>query len=262
LRIGFSLFGVYNTDHLLTTAFAGNPAMPDRAVSAMSLQDSNNGGLCARAGLQWDVIRELSLGITFVSPIMVVVESNNESGSVFTPASMAGGDALQQFNKDKDTHATFGLTGTPQVRLGAAYIYSRGHVELDNTLNFPLKDSTFDYDRKFSWNLRAGMQHKITDTFGFGVGAFTDRSPHQQRGLDFYGITGGISFTKVFELSKGGALNMMSSLNGRYAFGYGTATGTRVPALDDAVGGLTFDSVSSKAWVNEVGLSLGAGLRY
>lgn len=261
LRIGFSMFGVYDTDHLLTSAFAGNPQDPSLAVSALVVEDSSDFGLSARAGLQWDAVEDITLGLAVIAPTMVLMRSDKNTGSVFTPAS-DGGQPLQQFDRSKDTEATFHASGTPQLRMGGAYRYQRGHVALDCTLNFPLSIAYSQLDRKFSWNLRGGLQHRLSDTFILGAGLFTDRNPVRRIGLDFYGLTVGVAFTKVYGLSKGGALNLMTSLNARYAFGYGTVTGSRVPALADAVGGLSFDSVSSDAWVNEVGLSLGAGVRY
>ncbi|MFT3925374.1 MAG: hypothetical protein QM778_22740 [Myxococcales bacterium] len=262
LRFGASLLGIYNTDNLISSAFAGNPMYPNMAVSALSLVSTHDYGLSVRTGLQWDALPQLAFGVMVVSPNLVVVRNTTDNGSVFTPGNAAGVPPVQNFDRSSDTSAAFDLSGVPQVRMGGAYHYGPGSVTLDSTLNFPLNNLTYEGDRKFSWNLRAGMRHRLTDTVSIGSGLFTDRNPYRKHGADFYGFTLGASFAKVFDLSKGGSLSVLTSLNVRYAYGYGTATGSKVPALENAVGGLSFDAVSTGVRINELGVSLGAGLKY
>ena len=162
------------------------PIAPSRLslCETPAIWDSARAPVCSG---MWSAISRSASPV--IAPTMVVVRSSKDTGSVFTPASETGDSALQQFDRSKDTQATFHANGTPQLRMGGAYYYAHGHVALDSTLNFPMSVPYSEIDRKFSWNLRAGFQHRLGDTFLLGAGFFTDRNPAKRVGVDFYGLT-------------------------------------------------------------------------
>ena len=99
----------------------------------------------------------------------------------------------------------------------------------------PLPDDEYADDRDWNYNVRAGGVLPVTDNIEVGAGVFTDRSPHRNTPVDFYGGTVGIRVGQDHAVDGARQLTFATTLAGRYAYGSGEMQGARVPteAVDD-----------------------------
>jgi hypothetical protein len=262
LRVGGSLLGVYATDNS-SVALAGGAKSDSRVhavgITLSSIESSREYGVTARCGLQWDVLPELVLGLTVYAPSVTLLRVLDQASLL---ATVGVGDMDAVIIDDQGERSLSGdVGGAPGVRMGGAYRYARGWAALDATLNLPLQGDDASTTRELSWNLRAGGVYKFNETYEIGGGLFTDRNPVKAHGLDYYGFTGGVIHTHVYELKDGGALRLITGLSIRYAYGSGEIFGNNVPPLSDR-NNPVFDSVTFDARGHELGANIGSSISF
>lgn len=232
-------------------------------------------GVAASVGAQWEPVDNLWLGLSVQTPVLLVYSSVSESSSL-------GNAIIQQDNGQQgvgvfdtsdttSSDATLELVVPARVRLGVAYEAGPVSFSVEGDVQHKLRNANFDVDRKFLWNLRAGIQGKLSPTMTLGAGFFTDRSPEQPArtlgaaDVDFYGFSLGLSYLKDRRLDaaveKHDRLTFGSTFGLRYAYGRGDFGGA---ALSDTFADFN-DLVREgprRATIHEIALYIGTSFLF
>lgn len=275
LSIGFTVQGVYQASSG-SAVFAGG--FNDGTVGSVSpgfvsfaTQLSQTGiGLAASLGVQWEPVDHLWLGASVQSPVLLVYSSVSESSSLGN-AFIQQGIGVFDTSDTTTSDATLELVLPTRVRLGAAYEAGPVSLSLEADVQHKLRNASFQVDRKLLWNLRAGVQGRLSQTMTLGAGFFTDRSPEQPArtlgaaDVDFYGFSLGLSYLKDRRLDAGvekrDRLTFGSTFGLRYAYGRGDFGGA---SLSDTFADFS-DLVREgprRATIHEIALYLGTSFLF
>ncbi|MCA9624239.1 MAG: hypothetical protein KC731_34680, partial [Myxococcales bacterium] len=233
------------------------------SFSVSSLAESTGVGLRLGAGLQWDVVAGLVLGVGLATPSARIFSRYVEDAlvSVDTPSTRlfdAGGVEEQRFGWEWE-HPF-------RARLGLAYQFDEdGWISLDGDILTPLANADLQVDRRIDFNLRLGGIVGITPSWALGAGIFTDRSGETSPlASDFYGGTLGVRYRNERALDpqkeEEDRLVFETTVALRYAYGSGSAS-TLIIDVDDAGEIYLSDGVTSFT-AHEIGLHVGGALRF
>ncbi|MEZ4266857.1 MAG: hypothetical protein R3F39_10800 [Myxococcota bacterium] len=275
LSVGFSFQGVYQASSG-SAVFAGgfndgtvNSTSPGFVSFATQLSETGI-GLALSLGVQWEPVDDLFIGASVQSPVLLIYSSASESsslGNAFVNQGIGVFDTSDTTNSD----ATLDIVVPTRLRLGVAYEYKAVSFSVEADIQHKLRNEAFQVDRRFLWNLRAGLQGRVSSTMTLGGGFFTDRSPEQPArtlgaaDVDFYGFSLGLSYLKDRRLDstteKRDRLTFGSTFGLRYAYGKGDFGGA---ALSDTFADFN-DLIREgprRATIHEIALYLGTSFLF
>lgn len=268
LRLGFTAYGLYRSTTLTTQFFggivAGDTTTLIRGLSQLSSLQS--AGIELAAGLQWEPLRGLHLGLSVRSPGL-------QLGSLYratTTAVFADADGLFFAPESSDALApNLGVVTPTRIRVSAAYRFERGWIGVDVDLQHALQVPELAIDRRWVVNGRLGGRFWPEPNLSIGAGLFTDLSPQRrpqifgQTDVDFLGGTVGLELRTPHLLGEGervGSLVFSQTFALRYAAGVGTIGGL---AFDPSVAGENAATVTvTGTQIHELSLHLGSALYF
>ena len=260
LRLGFTLHAIYTTVEQSTQIGGGSDVS---SFTVSSLAESTGVGLRLGAGLQWDVVAGLVLGVGLATPSARIFSRYVEDAlvSVDTPST-------RLFDADGVEEQSFGWEWEHpfRARLGLAYQFDEDSwISLDGDVLTPLANADLQVDRRIDFNLRLGGIVGITPSWALGAGIFTDRSGETSPlASDFYGGTLGVRYRNERALDpdkeEEDRLVFETTVALRYAYGSGSAS-TLIIDVDDAGEIYLSDGVTSFI-AHEIGLHVGGALRF
>jgi hypothetical protein len=235
LSVGFSVQGVYlasSGSALFAGGFNdGTPsALSPGFVSFATLFSETGIGVAASVGVQWEPVDHLWLGLTLQTPVLLFYSSVTESSTTGS-AALAQGAGVFDTSDTTNSGAGLEVVAPTRLRLGLAYEWSRVSVALDTDIQHRLRNEAYGVDREFVWNLRAGIQGRISDTMTLGAGFFTDRSPEKPArflgdlDVDFYGFSLGLSYLSDRRLDKSTEKHDRLTFGTTFGFRYATGKG-------------------------------------
>jgi hypothetical protein len=259
LRLGASLHGIYlSTEHVMQLA-RGQPGVDGTPFATFSNHTKfGDYGLRLGLGLQWTVSPRFDLGLSLQTPTLTGFRSTFKTS---TQSAVHEGSASEfDLDEEDDTKSVWELSTPLVVRLGAAYKLGRVQVLADGSLYTPLNSSERALDRKLTGNARLGCLVEASELFAFGVGAFTDLNGSRAGAtLDYVGVSGGVQLAKRYPLAEGGrTIVVVTTLSGRYAYGWGHANG--VAFEGESPSAYTLTSVPMTA--HELALNLASGVSF
>jgi hypothetical protein len=242
LRIGASLFGVYDDNHEFRKLFAN--ATTTGAYQSVFLQRlvdarTTRYGMELVAGAQFDAGRGWELGATARSPRLIFHESATTDNST---AVISTGTGVAPVTFSSVDHTPIGAEGTgftrpPRFTAGASK--HAGAFNVSAELDFSPAGSV-PASANAIWNARSGVLWQAGEHTTLGLGFFTDRSgaatpaSFPDYRVDYYGVSAGWKRTNSVELKSGHASTLVFSttIAVRYALGMGESTRIRFDFSD------------------------------
>ncbi|HEX5658959.1 MAG TPA: hypothetical protein VFX59_17315 [Polyangiales bacterium] len=270
--IGAALFGDYYDEasfgqFSFDVAAASNPL----GVSVQSSYTQAKAlGFHARFGVTYEPVTHVRLGLSVETPGVYFYRRGRES-SVGTQTAL---DDQGQFGLTTSVvdesygEAGVGLYSPLRVRFGGSTELGPTTLALEGDVQSKVSDGKLEVDRKFTWNLRAGVRWVLNETLRLGAGLFTDRGAERTDAwgagsASFYGGTIGGQYEKVRWLASEGdgsgkkaGLTFSSTLALRYALGKGKVLGER---LDES---LESETRGVGITINELTVHLGSGVYF
>lgn len=269
LRLGTSLFGFYRSFAITSQFFGGLSTNPNEVFSVAgvsSLTNSQSIGLGVSVGVQYDIDRQWTLGVSLRSP-GVQLGTRTEISTAVIAASPAG--TTFEPVDESSIVPSFGVASPANLRVGIAYRHGRGTwLSFDADISHGLDTPAVSLRRVFSYNMRLGGRFEIDRTMTIGAGLFTDLSPYraiEQYGstrIDFYGGTVGFDLHTPRRLAPGEAaeeLLFSATFGLRYAVGVGQVGGLRIGGGPE---GNEVAVVPVSTTVHELGLHFGSALSF
>lgn len=258
LRVGVNTFLTYSKVSrlaLFEVDLAGVAGTPPPVIFALNNQHvtSNEFGLVAMLGAQWDPSRNWHLGATLRTPELRLNQSLDGSVIAASSSIVSGVSSQNQFGfLHAGKGGGMGMRVPPRAVVSVAHEFSEKFLASAEADFLPaLLDSETGLDSRTVINVRAGVRGSLTERMIAGVGLFTDRD-RQKLGpgltderIDRYGITAGVQLLVPFTLEDDDGptpegLVLGTTLALRYAMGIGEAR-----ALD-------YDSVTGTAQTRAV----------
>jgi hypothetical protein len=228
LRVGGSLIGVYMSGVESVQVGGGLEGGP--GFTYARLRDLSVYGVGLGAGVQWDIRKNLVLGVSARTPTFTPLRTrdNTELAMVATET----GETVLEDENTSDTLWGVAWTSPVRARLGVAYrLNAGGWLSVDGDVSAPLVMEYAD-DREWNYNVRVGGLLPVSSNLQVGAGVFTDRSATRENPVDFYGATAGIRVGQNHVVEGTRELTFATTLAGRYAYGTGEMLGATVPTED------------------------------
>ncbi len=216
----------------------------------------------AMIGAFWRPLDELALAVTAVAPDVALGVFG--SAKVATGGTTPGGLALEVVQEDFG-EATFDAIGSPVFRAGAEWQPGPAfRLAVDADIAPSLANERYQIDRELVWNVRVGVEGRVSPNFWIGGGAFTDRSALRnelgvaQTRLDFVGATAGVRWESRYTLGEdedAPEVTFGTVIAVRYAYGYGNIGGFAIDV--DGVAERALLTREASASQHELGLHLG-----
>lgn len=261
LSLGFSAYAVYLkgrqwAQYSLEATPAGG-GMVQRAVIDTRASVVAYGARL-QAGLQWQLVGPLRLGLTIRSPV-VLLSSSRESATLNVPQPVNPTPT-----EPEQSLGFFRPIGPTRVHLALAYLLEGGWVSAEVDFRQALHDFVSATDDSPVFNFRVGTRLPINETLSFGAGLFTDRSfdpPAVHLGsthVNYYGATAGLELARKFEIKDRPSepLSVSTTLAVRYALGVGQSAGTRLDPTANPV----FSEVPIDVSFHELAVHIGSTL--
>jgi hypothetical protein len=260
LRIGASVFGVYVKERswFTYTASATAPGSTMTKSAFGDFRETITGfGLRLEAGLQWNVIGPLSIGVVVRSPLFMLSTSDDFGITIQPPPAMqpAGPSPFG-----------FGRPIEPmRFHLAASVDLLGGFLAAEVDARQPLNDYVDSATDHWVFNFRAGGKFPLSERLAVGAGFFTDfsfaRAPVTllEGQIDYYGGTAGLEYRTRFELKDKppeDAIFVSTTLALRYALGTGKLAGQFFPGPNSG------QSALSDATFQEFSLHIGSALYF
>ncbi len=217
LRVGLGVFAAYED---LTRAGFSNAAPEVWALSNHRRALSSFASL----GLHWAPTPSWNMGLSVISPRMLLVSDVNQDGTSLDPG--------------------FAASAPMRVRAGIAHDFGRVVISVDGDVQPALENDDALVDRRLVPNGRLGFDYQLDDQTQLGLGLFTDLGPERASNarIDFFGVSGGIETATRYALAadeSAESIEISAFIGFRYAYGDGQGIDT-----------------------HEIGINLGSGLRF
>lgn len=266
LRLGASLFAVYEQAASTFQLTGGQSGGDQSSVTVIEQTWRWSLGGQAVFGLLYEPTDRWSLGLALASPFLSLGNSVNDLSSteitLFSPDGSIS--RVRSVSPRRELSPSIAVPSPFRLRTGLAYRRSGAVVSFDADYQPALRRPTLNVDRREIVNLRAGTDIELNDTTSLGVGLFTDLDPSAASArVDFYGVAAGIETRNRRRLEPGqgpDSLVFTGFVGVRYALGVGRVEGLRIGAFGASAEPLR--SVAARAWVNEIGINAGTGLRF
>ncbi len=236
LRIGVSLLFTYSwrreEGRLWMWSASGQEGKEVEASMATDLDSKRSiyGGEVV-FGLQWEMLKNLHLGLAFRTPRFVAYETHRVYSLAVANHHDPARDSRDLFSfDDVPDRPQRGVVAPLRLTLGLAYALPRrlGWVSVEGDFSPRLRDEI-----RAVGNVRAGARLRTAENMFFGIGAFTDHAseartrdfPHFR--MNYYGVSSGVEFLKPVTLGKrerARTIVFSTCIAVRYAYGRGTAT--------------------------------------
>lgn len=268
VRVGVTLFGTYRS-FSLSTQFSGgviSAGTPVGAFGVMSVVSLQSVSLEVAAGIQWDIVPGLTIGISARTPGLMVASQYRVTGT--TLAAGPGGITFDS-GDEGDLQPQAALVTPTRVRLGIAYRWEHGWIAIDGDFQHELRSPEVGITREWVGGVRIGGRYAVDQSVSIGAGLFTDLDASRtlesygETQLDFFGGTFGLEIRNPHRLGEGENAADMVFVNTfalRYAAGVGRIVGLRfdLPAGGDMIVGE--QPVGTQ--VHEISLHLGSALYF
>lgn len=266
LRFGASLFAVYEQAASTFQLTGGRSGAGQSSVTLIDQTWRWSLGGQAVFGLLYEPTERWALGFALASPFLSLGNSVNDLSSteitLFAPDGTIS--RVRSVSPRRELSPSIAVPSPYRLRTGLAYRRDGAVISFDADYQPALRRPTLNVDRREIINLRAGTDIELNDTTSLGVGLFTDLDPSAGSArTDFYGVAAGIETRNRRRLEPGqGADSLVFTgfVGLRYALGVGRVEGLRVGAFDASEHPLR--TVETRAWVNEIGVNAGTGLRF
>lgn len=252
LRLGASLFGVYDHRELVGDAGLGDISEVVGSGSNLALQIeeqefTDRYGVEAKLGAQLMLAQDrLRLGLVLASPVILIHESVRAT-ALSTIAAIDGatgeGGVVSQYEATVRKPAKSGFMAPARLTVGVGVAYPSFRLGVEGDYAHALRsmksayrgEVQYEVDRRAVFNLRAGGAMPITDKAEIGLGLFTDRSAERaddfaEFDVDFYGATAGVSYETDVSLApteRAPHISMRTTISLRYALGLGSTSQVR-----------------------------------
>ncbi len=280
LRLGMSLFGVYEKRHAradFVFKYAPSTQSEPRTVGMMLAveETSTRIGGEAAIGLQAEPWDRVLFALLLRSPRIFLQESYAGNQTLGYVIQRPGAPISQGFEdaQPEAPASVFGLLAPPRAYMGFGLMFDRGSLGFEGDVSPGLRDDRRSVDRAPVWNLRVGGKWDLSKIIGVGAGLFTDRSPQRKASglpsfrVNYYGLTAGIEIRKPFRVLEEGnikATYFSTTLAARYALGVGESSQLLFDtgqAFRDGTVTVTTDS-QTKVMFHELGLHIGSAIHF
>jgi hypothetical protein len=268
IRIGFSALGAYH-QHAISSELLGAAQSEDRTTATFGLSTMLSlqaVSLEAAAGLQWEIVPGLHLGLSVRTPGLLVGSQYRVSDTTMA----ASADGIHFATVDQTgLEAQFDVIRPARVRLGLAYRWSSGWIAIEGDVQHELRRPEIGVDREWTGGARIGGRIFLDRQLSLGAGFFTDLDAtrtidsYADTRLDFYGGTVGLEVRNPHRLGEGENASDMVFVN-TFALRYAASVGE--------IGGLRFDLdapadnvvaiVPVSTQVHELSLHIGSALYF
>jgi hypothetical protein len=265
LRFGASLFAVYEQAASTFQLTGGQSGGGQSSVTIIEQTWRWSLGGQAVLGLLYEPTERWALGFALASPFLSLGNSVNDLSSTEITLFAPDGNIqrVRTVSPRRELSPSIAVPSPYRLRAGLAYRRERATVSFDADYQPALRRPTLNVDRREIMNLRVGTDIALGETTSLGLGLFTDLDPSAaSTRIDFYGLAAGIETRNRRRLEPGqGADSLVFTgyVGLRYALGVGRVEGLRIGAFDATVAPR---SVETRAWVNEIGINAGTGLRF
>lgn len=274
-RMGITLFGLYRQSTLVTHFFGG-VYEPDGttvrgAQGFAELESLQSVGLELGAGLQWEAVPGLFLGLALRSPGLQLGSLNRSTFSRFS-VTPTDGTAFGATD-DSSLAPNVGLVTPMRLRVSAAWRFmERAWIGLDVDVQHELSEPSLGIQRRWLVNGRVGGRFWLDENFSMGVGFFTDLSPRSavvhygETNIDFFGGSLGLELHTPHRLGPGESAETIvfaQTFALRYAAGVGTIGGLRVDAdVPISIDRPTLPVATTATTVHELSLHIGSAVYF
>jgi hypothetical protein len=265
LRFGASLFAVYEQAASTFQLTGGQSGGGQSSVTIIEQTWRWSVGGQAVLGLLYEPTERWALGFALASPFLSLGNSVNDLSSTDITLFAADGSIqrVRTVSPRRELSPSVAVPSPFRLRAGLAYRRDGAVVSFDADYQPALRRPTLNVDRREIMNLRVGTDISLGETNSLGLGLFTDLDPSAaSTRIDFYGIAAGIETRNRRRLQPGqgtDSLVFIGFVGVRYALGVGRVEGLRIGPVDTAA---ALHSVETRAWVNEIGINAGTGLRF
>jgi hypothetical protein len=254
LRVGFALHGIYISTEETTQIGAGNMA----DASAPFLVDSSHRttgdyGVRVGLGVQWAPRPDVEAGISLQTPTLTGLRQI--SSSTLTASTAEGGSHEFASTSENGLKSVWEFSTPLSVRAGVAFTRDRAQILFDGTLTSSLKSDEAVLSRKWHGNARVAGLWRVSDQLTAGLGVFSDLNATEEPAANYIGTAGGLRLSTDYRIEEGTRpLTFITTLGGRYAYGFGQIAGVRVNAEGET---LTREEQAVSAYAHELAFNLG-----
>ncbi len=254
LRLGVALHGIYISTEETTQIGAGT--MGDD--SAPFLVDSSHRttgdyGVRMGFGVQWDPRPDVSAGISLQTPTLTGLRQI--ASSSLSASSVDGVGHEFASTSENGLKSVWELSTPLSVRAGVAFTHDKAQILLDGTLTSSLKSDESSLSRKWHGNGRVACLWHVSDQLLAGMGVFSDLNVSQEPSANYIGAAGGLRISSDYQIEDGKRpLTFITTLGGRYAYGFGQIAGVLVSADGET---LTREEEAVTAHAHELAFNLG-----
>jgi hypothetical protein len=259
LRLGVALHGIYVSQEDMTQVGFGTEGDPSMPFLNSSLHSTRSDyGARIGLGLQWDPVPGLKLGAALQTPTLTAFRNVAEYnlGSLFLPETAAG----FTFERNEGLKSVWELSTPLLLRVGMACTIERVELMLDGSVISQLDSPEDDLDRKWAGNVRMAGLWRMSDPITLSLGVFTDFNGARTLNPDYVGLAGGVRMVHDYHITEGArTLSFITTLGGRYAYGFGRTNGLRFADSGSAV---EVVEQSADIRVHELAINLGGGVTF
>lgn len=268
VRFGVTVYGTYRQFALTTQFFGGAEAMGEDVAGfgLASLSSIQSVSLEVGAGLQWEIVPGLHLGVSARSPGVLL-------GSLYrvTSSSLSATGADLEFETDdgEGLEPRVDAVTPTRLRVGLAYRWDGGWIAIDGDVQHALSRPEVGVEREWIGGVRVGGRVQVDRQISMGVGLFTDLdatrviADYGETRLDFFGGTFGLELRNPHRLGEGenaSDIVFVNTLALRYAVGVGEIGGLRFDSSGASEESVSVIAVSTQ--VHEISLHLGSALYF
>jgi hypothetical protein len=254
LRVGFALHGIYLSTEETTLIGAGSTE-DDSAPFLVDSSHRTTGDYGARVGLgiQWAPRADVEAGISMQTPTLTGLRQ--VSSASLTASAAEGGVHNFASANENGLKSVWELSTPLAVRAGVAFTRDRAQLLVDGTLTSSLKSDESALSRKWHGNARFACLWRVSNQLAAGMGVFSDLNATNVPSANYIGAAGGLRLTSDYRIEEGQRpLTFITTLGGRYAYGFGEIAGVRISAEGES---LTREEQAVAAHAHELAFNLG-----
>jgi len=254
LRVGIALHGIYISTEETTQIGAGNTADSSQPFLVdSSHRTTGDYGVRIGFGVQWEPRADVNAGISLQTPTLTGLRQ--VASSTLTASTAEAGSHEFASTSENGLKSVWELSTPLSVRAGIAFTHDRAQLMLDGTLTSSLKSDESALSRKWHGNARVAGLWRVSDQVSAGMGVFSDLNASQDSSANYIGAAGGVRLSSHYEIEEGTRpLTFITTLGGRYAYGFGEIAGVRISADGET---LTREEQAVRSYAHELAFNLG-----
>lgn len=178
-------------------------------------------------GVQWDPRPDVNAGVSLQTPTLTGLRQI--SSSTLTASAAEAGSHEFASTSESGLKSVWEFSTPLSVRAGIALTRDSAQLLLDGTLTSSLKSDEAALSRKWHGNARVAGLWRVSNQLTVGMGIFSDPNPTEETAANYTGAAGGVRLDSNYQIEAGTRpLTFMTTLAGRYAYGFGDIAGVRV----------------------------------